>query len=133
MKGKNFITNKNLNFKNLNFIIKKENVLYVKDTYKLKSGLEMAKLQFGKVKGIYKIPQPDIQSLIDNNSIRLSNQKFHVSQIVIHESRGRGVILGAEYDSIIAKCWIYRVQFDNDPSTKYKVPEGKLSSANQNQ
>ncbi|AZA91761.1 Uncharacterised protein [Chryseobacterium nakagawai] len=131
MKGKTFITNKNINIKDLNFIVKKDNTFYVKDTYILKSGLEMAKLQFGQMKGVYRIPRFDIQTLLDTNSLRLPTPPiFQINQIVFNNNKGRGIILGAEYDPVLEKCWIYRVLFDNYPSVKYKIFERDLQPSN---
>lgn len=126
MKGESFITKSNLELENLNFILKENNILYVKDLYTLKDGTAMVKLRFDSIKGIYNVPQENFETLLSTNIIdAVPNRKFADGDTVTHTIEGKGKVKSAWYDSTM-NFWLYQVVFDRKPGIKILIHEDDL-------
>ncbi|WP_284653281.1 hypothetical protein [Flavobacterium terrisoli] len=109
-----YITTKNLDLENENFLVKKGTALQVTNIFDATDTSVPTKVEFkiDKINGNYTLDENKFKNYINDNVLfgaALSN--FNVGDCVIHVVYGQGLVISKQYYNSI-DSWLYGVDFN---------------------
>lgn len=123
-----YITGKNVDLENENFLIKKGTLLEVTNLFNETDPSIPTKVEFkiDKINGSYTLKEVEFKNLINSNAFKqIGTSKFKIGDCVIQiSSNKQGTVISKQYYNSISS-WLYGVNFDGE---KIGVMENELRS-----